>query len=648
MWLSSSSTKRSSNSTPATRLASTARPTSPGSTLAEVLRKNPFRAGSKDHLVLEEQEDEDTSIALNKDLHVLSQFFPDVKIEVFRELLVRFDGDSRLPICTEQIYKYKAEWARGRCNVPPRDTDELVPVEELFRTKQYVDAVRRTVGREFSSLSRSAIDAVLAEVNFSYTHARSTLQGLANKSWKATFTSIFRRKKLQDELPAILLEKPRNDANGRRLLATGSTELDQELERLFLLPISPQTLKTQQAIDLELAEAINLQEAEDADALYECQVCYNDATFEDIAVCNTSGHVICLNCVRRTLQEAIFGQGWAKSVDVHRGTVKCIAPTDSNDCDGCLSSALVRRAVEKEKSGTETWSQFEDRLFEFSLQTSNIPLVRCPFCSYAEVDQVYDKHAASKLKWHFCRPKDIGIFTLILILELLPALLFFMIPLLVLFPTFFYMYFYTALGHLALQQRTTRFICRRPSCSRKSCLRCLKAWHDPHVCHEPLILSLRTTIEAARTTAVKRTCPRCGTSFVKSSGCNKLTCVCGYSMCYLCRKNIGKAGPNNEGGEGYRHFCEHFRPTPGQLCTECDKCDLYRAEDEDAEVRRAGEQAERLWREREGMVGVKGLENATGNVAGDDNVWQRFWDGRWSIQGIVNWGVERCIVVTID
>jgi hypothetical protein len=56
--------------------------------------------------------------------------------------------------------------------------------------------------------------------------------------------------------------------------------------------------------------------------------------------------------------------------------------------------------------------------------------------------------------------------------------------------------------------------------------------------------------------------------------------------------------------EGYKHFCEHFRINPGSRCTECNKCDLYLAEDEEAVARRAGEKAEREWRMRQGMVGV--------------------------------------------
>lgn len=62
-------------------------------------------------------------------------------------------------------------------------------------------------------------------------------------------------------------------------------------------------------------------------------------------------------------------------------------------------------------------------------------------------------------------------------------------------------------------------------------------------------------------------------------------------MCYVCRNEIGK--------EGYGHFCQHFRELGGR-CKECDRCDLYLVEDEDAVVRRAAERAEKEWVEREG------------------------------------------------
>ena len=125
-------------------------------------------------------------------------------------------------------------------------------------------------------------------------------------------------------------------------------------------------------------------------------------------------------------------------------------------------------------------------------------------------------------------------------------------------------------------------------------------------------------------------------------------------MCYLCRKNIGKTG-ENEGAEGYRHFCEHFRPVPGVKCTVCDKCDLYKSEEEDVVVRKAGEDAERAWREKErqgaGSEGyrreVEGLKIDHDGVVGRVTGWDRLWSGDWSFQGVVDELIGRVIVVKL-
>ena len=116
-------------------------------------------------------------------------------------------------------------------------------------------------------------------------------------------------------------------------------------------------------------------------------------------------------------------------------------------------------------------------------------------------------------------------------------------------------------------------------------------------------------------------------------------------MCYLCRKNIGSTKSGSGDEEGYRHFCEHFRAVPGKACTECSKCDLYRTEDEDEVVRQAGEEAERRWRISEGMVDVAGLDEAIDAIDGRRTVVDRFVRGQWTLQGLVDWAVEKVVVL---
>jgi hypothetical protein len=105
---------------------------------------------------------------------------------------------------------------------------------------------------------------------------------------------------------------------------------------------------------------------------------------------------------------------------------------------------------------------------------------------------------------------------------------------------------------------------------------------------------------------------------------------------------------------GYRHFCDHFRLTPGTPCSECEKCDLYRAEDEEVVVRRAGERAEALWKVRngveiDGMGGMGDLRRraGVGKLDGREGLWwlaRRWWRAS-SAQALMDWVVGRCVVV---
>lgn len=632
---------------------SSSRPPSSTSTLSEALRGNPFASRSKH--ALPEIDNKAELLVLNNDLLTLAGVFPDVKTEVLRELILRFPGDSRLQICTEQLLKYRAEWVKGRWNVPPADVTGGLPAEELFRSHEYKEATKNALQDEFRSLNSSTVDAVLAEKNFSYSQARPLLRELARRSWWATIGKLnyFKRKRDQNNLPPELFGKPSGSGRGFHFVGTGCVELDEEMVHLFLEPLSIQERQRQEEEDRNVAIATNKLEAVNSQALYECDCCCGETNFEMMSMCTNDFHIICNECIRRTMHEALFGQGWGKSVDIERGTLKCLAPVIDDACEGCIPSTLVRQAILNAKSGKETLNKFEDRLAGESLLKSQMKLIRCPFCSYAEADPVHHPGSSQALRWHIKSANTLAtIFTLVIFIDLFPLLLF-----LTIIASFFALrpldLFNTSIQNLSRRTRSPRFICRNPSCLRKSCLKCSKAWHDPHTCHEPLLISLRTSVEAARTAAVKRTCPRCGLSFVKASGCNKLTCVCGYAMCYLCRKALGalasgarRSGAGEEEEEGYRHFCEHFRVNPGKPCTECRKCDLYQAENEDEVVRRAGEEAEKQWRIKEGMVGVDGLETLPKDVQGQGlSILEVFFARRWTWQKAVDWGVGKIIEV---
>uniref|UniRef100_A0A915LQH3 RING-type domain-containing protein n=1 Tax=Meloidogyne javanica TaxID=6303 RepID=A0A915LQH3_MELJA len=128
------------------------------------------------------------------------------------------------------------------------------------------------------------------------------------------------------------------------------------------------------------------------------------------------------------------------------------------------------------------------------------------------------------------------------------------------------------------------------SCKTKFCRTCERDWDEKHVglsCEEMDKNDKdrkEREIEKKLNEAIVRKCPRCGIGFVKLSGCNKMTCRCGMTQCYICRQS----------GIQYAHFCQHTRDPNNPICKHCNsKCLLF----EDANKR--DEQLIKEIRERE-------------------------------------------------
>lgn len=547
-------------------------------------------------------------VDLNNDLERLASVFPDIQIEVFREMLSNFDDESKLFVIAEMLLKNPTSYIKGRRRAVDQHarekTETAVSKTEAFRAPMYKAAVRALALREFKGLSRSVINAVLSESNYSYLDARPTLVDLSSKSWKFAISSlIFRRKPVTsseaETHPLVVWRTMEDGSLMPAVKVTGNAELDRELFEELILPMAAREKEAREKADRAFARSIQTEEAEACQAMYECACCYTDSVFEEITTCTAEGHIVCFRCVQQSITEAVFGQGWQRSIYKDTGTLRCPA-VSSVDCEGCISTEQIRRAMDEVEKGAEIMDKLDQRLAEHGLLSSGLPLIRCPFCSYAEVDDLYMPDDARRPKLSLGSVAQIILILIPIMFSpaslvlIILGFVFLILSLSTSFRRYVSQRFAAALNRYQRRRRGLKFICQNPGCGRSSCMSCSKAWVDIHVCHESSLIALRTQVEQAMSMAIKRVCPRCSTSFVKTAGCNKLTCPCGYKMCYVCRKDIGAQD------EGYQHFCQHFRPEgDGRQCKECNKCNLWEAENTDAILRQAKADAERRWKETE-------------------------------------------------
>ncbi|KAH0147730.1 hypothetical protein KCU67_g11732, partial [Aureobasidium melanogenum] len=318
-------------------------------------------------------EEEDSDLGeLNTALGALVDMFPDVQPDVFREMLLNLSKESRLEVVTEHLLRNGAQYIQGRYRKKPSDDKtsqprhlDPLPKDETFRSDKYKRAVKDTLYLEFRNLSHSSIRAVLAEHNYSYTLARPTLQHLSSTSWRATISSFFTRKRPATSDPEAHphVEWLPNPTESRSLFPylkrTGCTELDQELYRVYIAPVLARQNQERLDRDQAMAYELNETEADEADALFDCECCFTPYPFEYISTCDSDvGHFICFRCIKLAANEALYGQGWARNIDLTKSSLRCLAPSVP-DCQGCIDAELVQRALCTEKDGVTNWQKLQ-------------------------------------------------------------------------------------------------------------------------------------------------------------------------------------------------------------------------------------------------------------------------------------------------
>ncbi|KIO21231.1 hypothetical protein M407DRAFT_29157 [Tulasnella calospora MUT 4182] len=75
-----------------------------------------------------------------------------------------------------------------------------------------------------------------------------------------------------------------------------------------------------------------------------------------------------------------------------------------------------------------------------------------------------------------------------------------------------------------------------PECEAKLCTECRAMWHDGLTCAEnkALITPEDKLFYSFAKKRLLRRCPKCQMVVAKDSGCNRVTCMCGYQFCWRC------------------------------------------------------------------------------------------------------------------
>jgi len=241
------------------------------------------------------------------------------------------------------------------------------------------------------------------------------------------------------------------------------------------------------------AERSSLIQLSNSQKSFVCACCYWEYQYENVVQCR-DGHLFCFKCIRRHVDEIIFGVLRAHA----NGSLSCM---NIYPCKQSILLPEIRKVIPN-----DVLEKYEYRVAQAVVEEARIEnLVYCPFCNIPyEIDkcvQVLD--------------------------------------------------------------------CPNPKCLKSSCIQCKKVSHLPLRCEEvdkkSAETALRRKVEERMANAVIRKCNNCEVELIKEDGCNSLTCRCGNTMCYLCRKNVGSS-----------HFCICTDSREeGKFCPRCNKCSHF-------------------------------------------------------------------------
>jgi TRIAD3 protein (E3 ubiquitin-protein ligase RNF216) len=122
---------------------------------------------------------------------------------------------------------------------------------------------------------------------------------------------------------------------------------------------------------------------------------------------------------------------------------------------------------------------------------------------------------------------------------------------------------------------------QNPKCLKASCIKCKNLNHLALHCEEveeKFETAFRREFEERMKKSMIKECNICKVELIKEYGCNRVTCMCGNTMCYVCKWAILYSD--------ILHFCScgKYNGEPRKPCQICNRYSLVENEIEDNEA----------------------------------------------------------------
>lgn len=227
--------------------------------------------------------------------------------------------------------------------------------------------------------------------------------------------------------------------------------------------------------------------------LFSCKICLDEnLSRKDMEGCSKGNntHLFCIKCIKSYMNSQFINT---------KSTCRCMEPA----CSSHYSLNVIEKTMENDE--IVLLKKYATEIEAFKKTVTIQDYYKCPSCEYGKVIKLTS--APRQFNTVKCNPQN------------------------------------------------TVLECLNERCKRKTCIFCKEGQHLPWSCIENRYWSperANAYIKKKADEAIIRNCPKCGRVFhdmvverrTDPMPCNRAECVCGFTMCYVCREELNSATNN--------------------------------------------------------------------------------------------------------